>query len=877
MNLKNLLLLIAIIQLPVSIKSQSLSYDIRLNQIGFLPNSLKLAAIVNANTDSFKVMTSDLQTLVYKGQMLPAAYYSSSGEEVRIADFTLMTQTGTFVVVIDGLGKSVPFVVSDYAYLDLLKASLKYYYFNRASMEITSEFGGVYARPAGHPDTTVIVLPSAATPNRPAGTIISTPGGWYDAGDYNKYIVSSAITVFTLLSAYETYSAFYDTLNLNIPESNNNIPDILDEALWNISWMMTMQDEDGGVYNKTTDANFSAFVMPKEATTTRYVCAKSTAATLDFAAIMAMTARIFRKYDQILADTALAKATRAWQWAKQNPNIAFKNPSASGGYPAVNTGEYGDTGFEDEFTWCASELYITTKDSNYYKEINFDQSFGVPGWPTVASMALLSLTSNKDSLTEIADFSLIKNKFINAVANAKNNVTSSPYRIPGDFYYWAGNNAFANGGRMFMQAFRLTGDAGYYNAALSTLDYLLGKNATTYCFVTGFGTKSPKHPHHRISSADGVVNPVPGMLVCGAGGDGSDCGTSSYPSKYPAKMYLDSECSYITNEVAIGINSGLVFLTGAILSEYQKNFIDSMPRYISISTNRIRLTNKTGLAVKFVIEGNVDWEIIPSEEWISVSATSGSGNAVVLVNSATDNPQDTDRIGKIYIYRQGHLFDSIAVTQNGKHLSFRIEAEDYYEKFGTQNEITADDGGGENVGYIDKDNWLSYILDISYEGVYDVTFRHAGYAGNIDVYLNDSLIQHVAFPKTADWQVWDSYTTEMVFPEGQHIWKLVFNSVGTNLNWYQFVWNRLSKITELSSDAVTIYPNPASRYINISFGSEMKQADVSLFTMEGKILLSKNFTGNANAIIDVSSLSKGLCFLKVKTDKDVIIKTVFIQ
>lgn len=876
--MRKLILLLAFFLIAIISKPQNLTYDVRLNQIGFLPNSIKRAVVVNSKVDSFRVMTSDLQTIVYKGQFLPSVYYSSSGEEVRIADFTLMTQAGNFVLVVDGLGKSVPFIVSERVFVDLLKASLKYYYFNRASMAITAEYGGVYARSAGHPDTTVIVLPSAATAKRPAGTIISTPGGWYDAGDYNKYIVSSGITVFTLLSAYESYPELYDTLNIHIPESINNIPDILDEALWNIKWMMTMQDEDGGVYNKTTEANFSGFVMPSAVNATRFVCAKSTAATLDFAAIMAMTARIYRKYDSVLADSALSKAIRAWQWAKNNPDIVFRNPSSSGAYPAVNTGEYGDSGFGDEFFWCAAELYLSTKDSIYYKEMNFEQSFGVPGWPTVASLGLLSLIVNKDSLTHIADFELIKNKFINAVAGAKNNVTSSPYRIPGDFYYWAGNNAFANWGMMFMQAFRLTGDAGYFNAAISTLDYLLGKNATTYCFVTGFGSKSPKHPHHRISSADGVADPIPGMLVGGAAsGDGADCGASAYPSKYAAKSYLDSECSYSTNEVAIGINSGLVFLSGAILSEYQKNFIDSMPQYVSVSSNKIKLTNKVGRAVKFVIEGNVNWNLMPSEEWISVSVNSGAGNATIFVNSTTDNPSDIERIGKIYINSNEALTDSIIVIQNGRSKSFKIEAEDYYEKFGTQNEITGDVGGGENVGYIDKDNWLSYILDISYGGVYDVTFRHAGYAGNIDVYLNDSLIQHVTFPKTADWQVWDSYTTEMTFPEGQHILKLKFNSVGTNLNWYQFDWKEVMHISDVENYDIRIYPNPAKKYINIWFSSSINQGNIKILSVDGKVLLDKNCNGKIYESLDISSLKRGLYILMVNNVSEIFTKRIFIE
>src|SRR5690606_31042213 len=155
-----------------------------------------------------------------------------------------------------------------------------------------------------------------------------------------------------------------------------------------------------------------------------------------------------------------------------------------------------------------------------------------------------------------------------------------PYRIPGDFYYWAGNNAFANWGMLFMQAFRHTGDVTYFNAAVYTLDYLLGKNGTTYCFVTGTGTKSPMHIHHRISSADGVAEPVPGLLVCGAdAADVYDCGAASYPSAFPASSYLDSECSFSTNEVAIGINAPLAFLAGAIDREYQENFLDSMAVY----------------------------------------------------------------------------------------------------------------------------------------------------------------------------------------------------------------------------------------------------------------------------------------------------------
>ncbi|MCF8357912.1 MAG: glycoside hydrolase family 9 protein [Prolixibacteraceae bacterium] len=867
MKIKGIIFFVCLFLVSIFSHAQTLSTDIRLNQLGFLPNSVKIAAVVNATSDSFRVMDPDLLEVVFRGELLPSMYYSASDENVRLADFTLMTEPGNYVLVVDGLGKSFPFEVSEDVFTNLAKATLKYYYYNRASMPILSEYAGVWAREAGHPDTAVVVLPSAASENRPAGTIISTPGGWYDAGDYNKYIVSSGGTVFTLLSAYETYPELYDSLNLNIPESNNGIPDILDEALYNIRWMMTLLDEDGGVYNKTTEAYFSGFDMPSDVSATRYVTAKGTAATLDFAAVMAMTARIYRKYNTELADSALEMAEKAWLWAKQNPGVVFHNPSSSGGYPGVNTGEYSDSGFEDEFTWSAAELYITTKNADYYNAINFEQSFGVPGWPTVGSLALLSLLVNQDSLSDAANIDLIKSRFIAAVSGTKNNIAASPYRIPGDFYYWAGNNAFANWGMMFLQAFRLTGDASYFNAGLFSLDYLLGKNATTYCFVTGFGSKSPMNPHHRISVADGVADPVPGMLVGGAaGGDGADCGASAYPSDLSAKSYLDAVCSYSTNEVAIGINSGLAFLSGAIIAEYQKNFIGSMPRFFSVSKNNISLTNKKGEAVSLLLEGNTEWELIPSEDWITINSTTGIGNATVLVNSIDDNPYESDRSGKIYVYSQSILTDSVLVVQNGVKKSFRIEAEHYLEKFGTQNETTADVGGGENVGYIDVGNWLAYTLDITVAGYYDVTFRHAGYAGDFDVYIDDVLLQNLTFPNTDDWQVWESHTVEMELQEGQHIMKLVFNSVGTNLNWYQFDWKDKTGFRNRALKGLKIYPNPASGYVNIEFEPGRGTGEIELFSVDGKSMLQKECTGSSSETLDLSGLIKGTYFLKVKVD-----------
>jgi len=569
--MKRHLLTFALIVATFSIFGQD---KIHLNQLGFLPEAQKIAVCVDTDATKFDLIKASNNTVAYSGELTSKVYWDKSKEYVRIADFSDFKTRGTYKIKLSSGDLSYAFTIGDEVFTELTKASIKAFYFNRASTALTEEFAGVYQRPMGHPDDHVIVLPSAASTNRPAGTVISTPKGWYDAGDYNKYIVNSGISVFTLLSAYENYSGFYDSLYTNIPESTNSIPDLLDEALWNIEWMATMQDEDGGVYNKTTHANFQGFVMPDKATAPRYVVAKGTAATLDFAAVMAMASRIYKSYLPDFANQCLTQSKLAWQWAQDHKNVPFNNPGAEGGYPSVSTGGYGDTNFADEFFWAAAELYITTGNDDYYNTLDFSQSFGVPGWPNVQTLGLLSLITHRKSLTPAADTTSFKKKLLGITEGVMNyQKNSSPYQIPNNGFYWGSNSNASNQGMLLMHTYKLTGDIDYYNASLAALDYLVGRNATGYCFVTDQGSKSPMNIHHRQSGADNIAEPVPGFISGGPNPQNTDdCGSNSYPTLTPAKCFLDNECSYSTNEIAINWNAPLVYLSGAIEATYLSAF-----------------------------------------------------------------------------------------------------------------------------------------------------------------------------------------------------------------------------------------------------------------------------------------------------------------
>ena len=547
--------------------SAAVSAGIKLNQLGFLPGSAKWAVVPAGAATNFKVINTATGMEVFSGSLGAATRWNASEESVRLADFSSVQTLGDYFLRVEGVNDSYHFTIANDVYSALSAASIKAFYFNRNSAELLSAHAGVFARPLGHPDTNVLVHPSAASTARPADTVISAPKGWYDAGDYNKYIVNSGIATYSLLAAYEHFPALFNGQNLNIPESGDAIPDVLNEVLWNLEWMLDMQDpNDGGVYHKLTNKNFDGTVMPHQATSQRYVVQKTTAAALDFAAVMATASRVLAQYERQLPGLSanmLSAAESAWAWANANPAITYKQPED------VKTGAYGDSNLADEFAWAAAELYITTKKDAYYTAMKPNETFTtVPSWGDVRGLGWVSLAHHRDNLTVIADKSLIASRIDGLAANLQTVWVGSAYRVTmqeNDFV-WGSNSVALGQAMMLVQGYRLNGKREYLDAAQAMLDYVLGRNATDMSFVTGYGDKATLHPHHRPSEADGIAEPIPGFI---AGGpqpgqqDKEDCDVS-YPSNIAARSYLDNYCSYASNEIAINWNAPLVYVAAAI-------------------------------------------------------------------------------------------------------------------------------------------------------------------------------------------------------------------------------------------------------------------------------------------------------------------------
>jgi endoglucanase len=547
---------------------------IRLNQTGFYPNAVKTAILTNAKPGKFYIQTGN-KKVVFTGDLKPSLQQAFSGNYTLIADFSAFNKPGKYMVYVPETGCSYPFTIQSSVLKPVADASIKAFYFQRASVPLNEKYAGKWHRAEGHPDDKVLIHSSAASDKRPAGTVISSARGWYDAGDYNKYIVNSGISTATLLSLYEDFPAYMKTVELNIPESNNQLPDLLDEILWNLRWMLTMQDpNDGGVYHKLTNASFDGMIMPDKANTVRYVVQKSTAATLDFAAVMAQASRIFKKFpNQVpgLADSCLNAAEQAWQWAVKNPAVIYDQDEMNKKFsPKINTGAYGDKYLTDEWFWASTELFVATDKDEYYNQIKSGKTnaINIPAsWAQVKLLGIYTLAQHAGlqaaTNPELAEMKELLLSFAdNLIGNADNNAYQTVMtKAPAKFQCGSNGDA-ANQGILLIKAYQLSHNKKYLNFALANLDYILGRNAAGYSYVTGYGSKTLMHPHHRPSIADGIAEPVPGLLS-GGPNPGMQDGVK-LASVVPDEAFIDDERSYATNEIAINWNAPLAYLANAI-------------------------------------------------------------------------------------------------------------------------------------------------------------------------------------------------------------------------------------------------------------------------------------------------------------------------
>jgi len=575
---------------------------IRLNQLGELPDGVKIAIVPSASAQPLDwTLEAANGRILEQGKTIPFGPDRWSGESVHRIDFSRYVGSGQGFRLKVGELASRPFSITSNLYGRLPYDALGYFYQTRAGTPIEARLVGErLARPAGHPHEIVTCVSGADTkgnvwPGCPYS--LDVTGGWYDAGDHGKYIVNGGIALWTLLNLYEhnaragAQAEFADG-KAAIPENRNGVSDLLDEARWELQFFLKMQvpqgthlrapagvkrpapglkfidiDASGMVHHKIADEHWTGLPMRPDRDPLRRVLAPpSTGATLNFAAVTAQCARIWRSIDPAFANRCLAASERAWAAAVRNPDV----------YPVdafTGSGGYGDDELSDEFYWAAAELLTTTGKAEYRQAVERAPDFrrpieAEPGWPSVAPLAAMTLATHPQVLGP-AEAKRLRGDIAAAAARFLTDVNVTGYAVPlapVRGYTWGSNSNLLNRAMLMALAAEFTGERRFRDGVIHTMDYLLGRNPLDRSFISGYGARPMENPHHRFwahsldpkfpSPPAGVLSGGPNNIAMADEVAGAMKGKCA-----PQTCWVDDARAYSVNEVAINWNAPLVWVS----------------------------------------------------------------------------------------------------------------------------------------------------------------------------------------------------------------------------------------------------------------------------------------------------------------------------
>ena len=582
---------------------------LRLNQIGFETGSPKTAILRSAADAPVSWLVRDENGHVHlAGESTVFGPNESSGDAVHRIDLSALDEPGS-TYRLEACGEiSHPFAITTRPFDRLSVDALTYFYHNRLGTPIEADYiqGQDWQREAGFQDS----RPTCFHGTDEAGNSwpgcdyrLDVTGGWADAGDYGKYVVNGGISVWTLQNFVERLAhqpeavrGIWTDGRSPMPENGNAVSDILDEARWQLEFMLSMQvpegarqsvplgrqdgrepltlteiDAGGLAHHKVHERHWLPLpLLPADAGEERFLLPPSTAASLNLAASAAQAARLWEALDPAFAARSLNAARRAYAAARQHPDI-YAYDNFGGG------GAYGDFDLADEFAWAATELYLTTGEDAFLADLQADAPtpaempiLQVQGstiaWPAVHLLPALTIVQNEADLPEPL-VTRAREQILAAADQYLAHRDQEGYAVPlsADQYVWGSNGNLANRGLVLAIAHDLTGNPAYRQGAIDAMDYLLGRNALDQSYVGGYGARPLLYPHHRFwaAGADPEFPPAPpGALSGGANATNmSDPVAREMQGQCaPQTCWVDDYRAYALNEVAINWNAPFFWL-----------------------------------------------------------------------------------------------------------------------------------------------------------------------------------------------------------------------------------------------------------------------------------------------------------------------------
>jgi endoglucanase len=578
---------------------------IRLNQVGFVTDGPKIAVVVTDGDEPVAWSLKDAAgQVIAQGQTQVYGLNDGSNEHVQRIDASSFAREGEGYSFSAGGATSQTFAIRKGLYHQLARDAATFFYQQRSGMPIEAGLvGATWARPAGHPkDEATCYGPRDFRGNDWGGCAytLDVSGGWYDAGDQGKYVVNGGISVWTLMNAYERSqnlktAAFADG-TLSIPEKANGVDDLLDEARYELEFLMRMQVPEGArltlplgdqskhlsalvfsnvraqgmAHHKVQDEHWTPLpTRPDQDHEKRYLSYPTTAATLNLAAVTAQCARVFKGVDDAFAARCLEASRKAYSAALRVPDAYAIDVMDGGG------GAYGDNDVSDEFYWAAVELYLSTGEAQYLNDFKASPHYlatpagdalgsGDISWGRVQALGTISLSMAANSPPELSDGA--RTKLIQSAEAYAAQGDKEGYGVPfSRAYVWGSNADMLNRSMILGLAYDFTGRADFRAQAISGLDYMLGRNPLNKSYVSGYGVNPMRHPHHRFWADvldPKLPPPPPGVLAGGPQNEGAfdDAIKAVFGTCAPQTCYVDDIRAFSVNEVSVNGNAPLVWV-----------------------------------------------------------------------------------------------------------------------------------------------------------------------------------------------------------------------------------------------------------------------------------------------------------------------------
>jgi endoglucanase len=565
-----------------AVATTSKTPKLNVNQLGYLPGAAKLATLATSATAPLDWELLDgAGKVVAQGKTTPFGKDQASGESVQLVDFSSFKTAGQGLRLKVGADESYPFDIGSGIYSQLKLDALSFFYQMRSGIEIRRDLvpDPSLARAAGPSDKNVKCSKLAG-----CDYALDVSGGWYDAGDHGKYVVNGGISLWTLLNQYERALAFGGSVadfgdgKLRVPEKGNRVPDLLDEARWELEFLLKMQVPPGKplagmVHHKMHDVNWTALgTAPHEDKQERVLFKPSTAATLNLAATAAQAARLWKGIDPAFSAKCLKAAEVAWAAAKANPKL-FASKEINGG------GAYEDAKVDDDFYWAAAELLVATGKPEYrqlveaspsHKRLRMDAGGHTSSMNWADTDALGTVSLAVAAGVEPALQASARKQLVNGADEYLKIIAAQGYRTAleptADGKYIWGSNSFAiNNLIVLALAHDFTKQQKYLDGVATGMDYLLGRNPLGQSYVTGYGEKPLQHPHHRFWAHQANAkypSAPPGILSGGPNSSIDDPYAKAAGLKgcAPEKCFVDHIEAYSVNEITINWNAPLAWV-----------------------------------------------------------------------------------------------------------------------------------------------------------------------------------------------------------------------------------------------------------------------------------------------------------------------------